>query len=85
MRVAQSPPDLKTFNVTVRRFDPSKSLASGTDSVLPVDSPDEQHAVSNAVTFTRKVEGGNVLSVAFACVAVAAESMQTCGGLFLLR
>ena len=31
MRMAQSPSDLKRFNVTVRRFDPAKGLASGTD------------------------------------------------------
>ena len=73
--MAQAPSDLKTFNVTVRRFDPTAGLAAGTDFVLPVDSPDEEHAVSaamsNAVAFTRKVEGDAVLPVAFACVAVA--------------
>ena len=77
LRVAQSPPDLKGFNVTVRRFDPAKGLVGSTDFVLPVDSPDEEHAVSaamsNAVAFTRKVEGGDVLSIAFACVALAAR------------
>ena len=75
--MAQTPSDLKRFNVTVRRFDPAKGLASGTDFVLPVDSPDEEHAVSaamsNAVAFTRKVEGATVLPVAFACVAVASR------------
>ena len=68
LRVAQSPPDLKRFNVTVRRFDPAKGLVGSTDFVLPVDSPDEEHAasagMSSAVSFTCKVEGGDVLSVA---------------------
>ena len=75
MHMAQVPSDLKKFNVTVRRFDPAKGLASGTDFVLPVDSPDEEHAVSaamsNAVAFTRKMQDGTVLPVAFICVAVA--------------
>ena len=73
--MAQSPSDLKKYNVTVRRFDPAQGLGSGTDFVLPVDSPDEEHAasaaMSNAVAFTRKIEGSRVLSVAFACVAVS--------------
>ncbi len=73
--MAQSPSDLKKFNVTVRRFDPANGLASGTDFVLPVDSPDEEHAasaaMSNAVAFTRKMDSGKVLAVAFACVAIA--------------
>ena len=73
--MAQSPSDLKKYNVTVRRFDPAQGLGSGTDCVLPVDSPDEEHAasaaMSNAVAFTRKFEGSRVLSVGFACVAVA--------------
>ena len=75
MHMAQVPSDLRKFNVTVRRFDPAKGLASGTDFVLPVDSPDEEHAVSaamsNAVAFTRKMQDGTVLPVAFICVAVA--------------
>ena len=75
--MAQAPSDLKKFNVTVRRFDPAKGLASGTDFVLPVDSPDEEHAVSaamsNAVAFTRKVEGRTALPVAFACLGISAR------------
>ena len=67
--------ELRQFNVTVRRFDPNGSFERGKDLVLPVDSPDEEHAVSaamsNAVAFTRKVDGGTVLPVAFACMAVA--------------
>ena len=69
--------ELKQFNVTVRRFDPARGFASGKDLVLPVDSPDEEHAVSaamsNAIAFTRKTEGSGVLPVAFACVAVASR------------
>ena len=75
--MTQTPSDLRKFNVTVRRFDPAHGFANGTDFVLPVDSPDEEHAVSaamsNAVAFTRKVDGKTVLPVAFACVAVAAR------------
>ena len=67
--------ELRQFNVTVRRFDPNGSFERGKDLVLPVDSPDEEHAVSaamsNAVAFTRKTEGSRALSVAFACSAVA--------------
>ena len=75
MQMANAPSDLKKFNVTVRRFDPAKGLASGTAFVSPVNSPDEEHAVSaamsNAVAFTHKVDGSSVLPVAFTCIAVA--------------
>ncbi len=68
---------LRRFNVTVRRFDPNGGFERGKDVVLPVDSPDEEHAVSaamsNAVAFTRKVEGVAALPVVFACVAVSAR------------
>ena len=67
--------ELRKFNVTVRRFDPAGRFDDGTDFVLPVDSPDEEHAVSaamsNAVAFTRKVEAGAAVSVAFACMEVS--------------
>lgn len=73
--MVQAPSDLKKFNVTIRRFDPEKGAAQGTDFVLPVDSPDEEHAVaaamSNAVAFTRKLDGSHVLPVAFTCTAVS--------------
>ena len=71
--------DLKKYNVTVVRFDPEAGVASGERFVLPVDSPDEEHgvsaAMSNAVAFTTKVEGGTLLPVrvkpvAFVCVGV---------------
>ncbi len=68
-------PGLTAYTVTVRRFEPSAGFASGTDFALPVDSPDEEHAVSaamsNAVAFTRKVAGGTPLPIAFACMAIA--------------
>ena len=69
-----TPANLKKFNVTIRRFDPKKGLESGEDIVLPVDSPDEEHAISstlaNAVSWTIKSQGGEVLSVAFCCVGI---------------
>ncbi len=65
---------LKKYNVTIRRFDPKQGLASGEDFVLPVDSPDEEHAISstlaNAVSWTTKSPGGEVLSVAFCCTGI---------------
>ena len=65
---------LKPFNVTVRVFDPARGAESGQDYVLPVDSPDAEHAASstmaNAVSFTRKTEGGAILPVAFRVVKV---------------
>ena len=66
---------LKKFNVTVRRFDPQQGLEGGVEFILPVDSPDEEHAVSaamsNAVAFTTKIQGTTVLPLAFCCTAVA--------------
>ena len=66
---------LKKFNVTVRRFDPKQGINNGESFVLPVDSPDEEHAVSaamsNAVAFTTKVQGTSVLPIAFCCTAVS--------------
>ena len=66
--------DLKPFNVTIRVFDPTKGMAAGQDYVLPVDSPDAEHAIAsttaNAASFTVKTEGGKPLPVAFTCVKV---------------
>lgn len=66
--------ELKPFKVTVRVFDPGKGLESGQDYVLPVDSPDAEHAaastMANAVSFTRKIDGGKALPVAFTCIKV---------------
>lgn len=68
------PADLKPFNVTVRRFDAGQGLSGGTDFVLPVDSPDAEHAcastLANAAAFSRKVEGGKPLPVAFTCTKI---------------
>ncbi|MFG5118187.1 hypothetical protein [Methylorubrum sp. POS3] len=65
---------LKTFNVTIRVFDPTKGIEGGQDYVLPVDSPDAEHAfastTANAASFTRKMEGGKPLPVAFTCIKV---------------
>ena len=71
---SMSKTDLKPFNVTIRVFDPTKGLESGQDYVLPVDSPDAEHAVAsttaNAASFTRKTDGGTALPVAFTCTKV---------------
>ena len=66
--------DLKPFNCTIRVFD----LASGVtleEHVLPVDSPDAEHAaastLANAASFTTKTEGGLVgKPVAFSCTKI---------------
>ena len=62
------------FDVTICRFDPKKGLESGQRFILPVDCIDEEHAVSstlsNAVAFTGKSQGSEVLSVASCCVGV---------------
>lgn len=69
--------DLKPFNVTIRVFNPSKGLESGQDYVLPVDSPDAEHAIAsttaNAASFTKKADGGKALPVAFTCIKVEAR------------
>lgn len=66
--------ELKKYNVTIRRFDPQQGLESGEDFILPVNSPDEEHAVastmSNAISFTTKTENSKLLPVAFCCVGI---------------
>ena len=66
--------ELKPYAVTIRVFDPAKGVESGQDYVLPVDSPDAEHAVAsttaNAASFTKKVENGRALPVAFTCIKV---------------
>lgn len=66
---------LKSYNVTVRRFDPAKGPASGDEFVLPVDSPDEEHAIAstiaNAASWPGKVVNGRPLPVAFMAVRIA--------------
>jgi len=69
--------DLKSFKVTIRVLDPTKGLESGQDYVLPVDSPDAEHAIAsttaNAASFTKKADGGKALPVAFTCIKVEAR------------
>ena len=66
--------ELKKYNVVVCRFELSKGVPGGEQFVLPVDSPDEEHAVSaamsNAVAFTTKVQGASPLPIAFCCLSV---------------
>lgn len=70
------PTELKPFNVTIRVFDPTKGLESGQNHVLPVDSPDAEHAIAsttaNAASFAREAEGDKALPVALTCVTVEA-------------
>ncbi len=65
---------LKPFNCTIRIFD-ATSGATLEEHVLPVDSPDAEHAaastLANAASFTTTTEGGRVTTpVAFCCVQV---------------
>lgn len=66
--------EIKKFKVTVRRFDPTGS-GEGEEFVLPVDSPDAEHAASsvlaNLISWTPKTSGGTILPVAFRCIDVA--------------
>jgi len=65
--------ELKPFACTIRVFDPATGDTIE-EHVLPVDSPDAEHAaastLANAASFTSKIEGGTVRSVAFCCTAV---------------
>lgn len=65
---------LKHYDVTIRVFDPDGDRGAGRDYVLPVDSPDEEHAaastLANAAAFTTKTRSGVALPVAFRCVKV---------------
>lgn len=74
MPAVGSPADLKPFNVTVRRFTLSEGPAKGVDFVLPVDSPDAEHAwastSANAAAFFKKVEDGKPRPLAFTCVEI---------------
>ena len=69
------PQTLKRYIVTIRRFNPAQGPTSGEQFVLPVDSPDAEHAIAstlaNAVSFTTKSSGGSPLPVAFLCTAIA--------------
>lgn len=70
--------ELKKFNVIVKRFDPSEGPDSGETFVLPVDSSDEEHAVSaamsNAIAFSTKVGNGSPLPLAFSCSGIETRS-----------
>ena len=70
----RTPANLNHYSLTICRFDPKKGLESGEKFVLPVDCIDEEHAISstlsNAVAFTKKSQGTEVLSVAFCCIGV---------------
>jgi hypothetical protein len=65
---------LKPFSRHHPGFCPHEGHRGGQDYVLPVDSPDAEHAVAsttaNAASFTRKTEGGKPLPVAFTCIKV---------------
>ena len=68
---------LKPFNVTVKVFDPAAGLDSGETYVLPVDSPDAEHAcastLANAASWTPKTVGGEAKPIAFCAVKVEAR------------
>ena len=65
---------LNKYNVQIRRFDPTETGDRGETFVLPVDSPDEEHAISstlaNCISWTTKVRMGVLLDVAFTCVGI---------------
>ena len=73
-QMVQAAADLKRFAVTIRRFDPAQGPASGQEFVLPVDSPDEEHAIAstlaNAASFSKKADGARALPVAFMAIRV---------------
>ena len=74
-QTVSTPADLKRFDVTVRRFDPAGPAENGQLFVLPVDSPDAEHAIAstlaNAAAFSAKTDGaGHVAPVAFMAVKV---------------
>ena len=56
---------LRPFACTIRVFDPASGETIA-EHVLPVDSPDAEHAAA----FTPKTDGDAVRSVAFCCTAV---------------
>ena len=65
---------LKKFNVTIRRFNPT-APGSEEEFILPVDSPDAEHAASstlaNAISWSTKISGDSPLPVAFQCISIA--------------
>ncbi len=74
-QTVSTPADLQRFDVTIRRFDPAGAGGNGQLFVLPVNSPDAEHAIAstlaNAAAFSRKTDGaGQPASVAFMAVKV---------------
>lgn len=69
---------LNRYNVQIRRFDPMEPGDRGETFVLPVDSPDEEHAISstmaNCVSWTPKSRMGVLLDVAFQCTGIEKRS-----------
>ncbi|MBE7217468.1 MAG: hypothetical protein INR64_03260 [Caulobacteraceae bacterium] len=69
---------LRPFEVTIKVFDPTAGMESGDTYVLPVDSPDAEHAcastLANAASFTPKTLDGAAKAVAFCAVAVRART-----------
>ena len=63
---------LIAYAVTVRRFDPT--TGEGQDFVLPVDSPDAEHAIAstiaNAASWPGKLDGDAPRPLAFMAVKV---------------
>ena len=73
---AQTPAsqNLKKYNVTIRVFNPAEGPTSGEQYILPVNSPDPEHAIAstlaNAASFTKKTNGSAILPVAFLCTGI---------------
>ena len=65
---------LKPFEVTICVFDPAKGMNSGDTYVLPVDSPDAEHAcastLANAASFTPQTRDEKIAPVAFCAIDV---------------
>ena len=60
-QMVQTSTELKHYDVTIRRFDPNGPAGNGQLFVLPVDSPDAEHAIAstiaNASAFSMKTDG----------------------------
>ena len=73
--IVSGPHELKKYNVTIRRFDPAQGPQSGQEFVLPVDSPDEEHAIAstiaNAASWPGKLANGRPVPMAFTAVRVS--------------
>lgn len=73
-QMVQTQAELKHYDVTIRRFDPAQGPNNGQLFVLPVDSPDAEHAIAstiaNASAFSRKTNAGQPMPVAFMAVRI---------------